>query len=523
MRTYRVHILFVILLSGIFITPDALAQKRLKGKHKKMYAAANELLKQKEYHSAYDTYTRLYMVDSTFMELNLKLGLCLLHMPGKQLKAIKYLEKARYAGLTEAYLNLGIAYHTVEKFDEAIKVFQYYKEKKDKLVDNDEVYRLTKISQEASSRMNSPENVTIKKLSSNINSDYDDYNPFVTAGDTTLFFTSNRHGNVGGKRDATGEFYGDIYYAIRSGYDWMPAKNIGEPVNSPEHDAVAGISPSGNAVVAYKTEEGWAKGQLYTSRETVGYWSDPEIMPTVINSASREDFGSYTGDGRLFYFASDRPGGLGGMDIYRCVKMGNGEWSLPQNLGASINTKYDEDAPFIHADGRTLYFSSDGHNTIGGADIFTATKDDNGFWSIPTNIGYPINTVKNDVQFSIDGTGEIGYIASTRDEAGGDLDIYSVEFLDISVKQTVIKGIIRDAETNQVLSARVTLVDLDTKTLQGIYQSNAKTGKYIMIVKPGENYEMIVELAGYQTQTEFLVFSADDNQFPIELEKKASK
>lgn len=515
-----------IVLMGIFLacqTNVLCAQKGLKAKHKKMYVAATKLLQEKEYHSALENFVRLYYVDSSFMELNMNIGICLLHMPGKELQSLPYLKKAREAGLVEAYFYLGRAYHTAQLFAEAIKVFQYYKEKEGRKVSNDEVYRLTQISQQAEERMKHPENVRIKKLPASVNSDYDDYLPIVTAGDSVLFFTSNRYGNVGGKRDASGTFYGDVYRATRSGWDWTGAVNLGEPVNTPEHDQVVGISANGATVNVYRATEGWARGDIYSTRDVIGYWSDPQKYGANINSAAHEEFCSITADETVLYFSSDRPGGLGGKDIYRCVKMGTGDWSLPQNLGATVNTRYDEDAPFIHADGKTLYFSSNGHGTIGGMDIFHATKGTDGIWSVPENIGYPMNTVGDDVYFSINGTKEIGYLASARDHIGGDMDIYSVEFLDQSVKQLVIKGNITDAQTRENLGARITLVDMDSKVLHGIYQSNASSGKYLMVVAPSKNYKMIVELGGYETQVSFISFSSQDETLPIQLSTKTKQ
>ncbi len=229
-------------------------------------------------------------------------------------------------------------------------------------------------------------------------------------------------------------------------------------------------------------------------------WSEPELLPGEINSDAIETSASISNDEHTVYFSSNREGGYGGMDIWRVKKLPTGEWSKAQNLGSVINTEFDEDSPFIHADGKTLYFISKGHKSMGGYDIFHTKVDDEGKWSKPVNLGYPVNTLANDLNFVMSADKLTGYYSSSAAGGYGGQDLYKINFkLDAEIL-SVVKGGVASNDTSHIpIEAVITLIDKRTKAVQGEYKSNASTGRFIMVVSPGSSYQVVVEAEGYHT------------------------
>jgi len=195
---------------------------------------------------------------------------------------------------------------------------------------------------------------------------------------------------------------------------WIKATNIGPSLNTKRHDATVGLSPDGQQIIIYK------EGDLFYSSSNGNNWNEPVAFTKQINSKFWEPSASISADNKAIYFTSDRKEGFGGSDIWMIKKLPDGEWGIAQNLGSSVNTKYDEDAPFIHPDNKTLYYSSMGHNTMGGYDIFKSTLNIDNSWSPPVNMNYPINTTGDDIYLVLTGDGKHGYFSSFRK---GDLEI----------------------------------------------------------------------------------------------------
>ncbi|MFN3875183.1 MAG: hypothetical protein ACK4L7_04645, partial [Flavobacteriales bacterium] len=252
------------------------------------------------------------------------------------------------------------------------------------------------------------------------------------------------------------------------------------------------------------------------------------LLTERINSKHHEPSASIAPGGDEIYFTSDRPGGYGGRDLYRIRRLPNGEWSLPLNLGSRINTPYDEDAPFIHSDGITLFFSSKGHGTMGGYDIFKATLTDpdmNG-WSEPENMGYPLNTVNDDIYFCLSEDGFTGYFSSERPGGMGMQDIYQVVFPGSQLNYLVARGVVADASEEPV-KARIVLADESGEEVLGVYNTNEGTGRFIMVLEPGRRYRMSVEAPGYaQHRAPLLAMPTDHDgremALDIRLERDAS-
>ncbi|MGZ6540330.1 MAG: TolB family protein, partial [Bacteroidia bacterium] len=247
-----------------------------------------------------------------------------------------------------------------------------------------------------------------------------------------------------------------------------------------------------------------------------------EKLDATINSPKAEEIAAcISSDGSKIYFASNREGGKGGTDLYVSQKLPNGNWGPPQNLGPDINTPFDEDFPNVSADGKVLYFSSNGHTSMGGYDIFKAefNTEINQFAN-PKNVGYPINTPEDNYNFRISSNGRFGYIAALRDGGLGDLDIYRVTLNEVEPNYSVLKGSITSADSTQKLNFAdvfITVTDSKTQEVVGTYLPNQNTGRYVMVLAPG-NYEMSMEANGFQPVSEKIAI-LDKSSFKFEIDK----
>lgn len=268
-----------------------------------------------------------------------------------------------------------------------------------------------------------PRAFVVTNLGEKVNSPSEEYAPVLTEDERLLIFTSRRPaGNLSAQKDAEGNYFEDIFYSNKEQETWTAAQNIGRPVNSPFHDSDLALSADGTQLYLYTDENA---GDILKSEFTKGKWSPPLPMPPPINSPYHESSMSVSSDGRRMFIASDRTGGRGGSDIYLIEKNEAGRWMQPQNLGPTVNTEWDEDSPFIDSDGHTLYFSSTGHNSIGGFDIFR-TKENNAQWSQAENLGVPINTPGHDSYFVSTRDGKRAYFSSVREGGYGKEDIYLI-------------------------------------------------------------------------------------------------
>lgn len=349
-----------------------------------------------------------------------------------------------------------------------------------------------------------PLEIEIENLGGMINTKYPEYAPVMDSSESVLIFTSRRPDTRGGKKDyLSGTYYEDIYVARHDEFGkWLKPESIGDEINTKLHDANVALSPDGKTLLTYKGRQhitAKLAGDLYacTLNADGKSWSKPEKLPEPINSNDLEPSACFTADGQTLYFSSNRPGGYGGIDIYVSVKDGT-KWGEPKNLGPIINTDKDEDAPFIHADGKTLFFGSKGHTNIGGYDIFYSELDEvTGKWKIPENIGYPLNTADNDTYFLWSADATRGYFSSHRKDTYGDKDIYMMKRPGNKKDQVVVKGFVTDSISGMPVDATITVTEHDNNTLIGQFPTDAKTGKYVIPVEQGHDYDLAIESGGY--------------------------
>ncbi len=463
-----------------------------------MLDEARSLMEAGQWSDAYRIYKRLVDVDTTFAEPYYGIGMCEANMPDKHDRAAAHFEAAVKLGSVEGIYQLALTRHRQQRFADEVELLQQYKTKGGREVPDGEVDRQAAMAQTARTLSANPGKLTIRNLGANVNTAAHDYCPLVTADGSTIYFTSRRAGSMGGRQDESGQYYEDIYSSRLMNGMWARAMNVQAPVNSGMQDATVGLSPDGNEMIIYRAGNNQPDGDLYITQRSQGTWSNPQRMTDKINSEAHEPSATISPDGTEIYFTSDRKGGFGGRDLYRIRRLPNGEWSLPLNLGPNINTPYDEDAPFMHSDGTTLFFSSNGHNTMGGFDIFKASllDPDMNVWDKPVNLGCPLNTVNDDIYFCLSQDGRTGFFSSERAGGLGGQDIYEVVFPVSQVEYLLVRGVVTDAE-EAPLKARITLTVPGSDEVYGIYNTNASTGRYVMAVQPGRDYHVIVDAKGY--------------------------
>ncbi|MEK6783216.1 MAG: OmpA family protein [Bacteroidota bacterium] len=327
---------------------------------------------------------------------------------------------------------LGKAYHYDEQFDSAIRFYDRYNRvlarsmNLNKSIKTNEVNRKIFECRNAKIYMTNPVNVVITPLGAKINSEYPDYAPTITEDETQMVFTTRRPDeNLNVKVAADHEYYEDIFYSLKINGEWQQARNIGAPLNTNFHNASVNLSPDGTEMLLYHDSNG---GDLFiSSRDQTQTWSKP-VPLEGINSQYLENSATITEDDKHIYFTSDRPGGYGGTDIYSCELGKSGRWINVENLGPKVNTEKDEDGVFVSAKGKHLYFSSNGFAGMGDLDIYRSTYDSTtSSWLDPVNLGYPINSVENDIYFVLNADEKFAYISSVRDENIGEQDIYKID------------------------------------------------------------------------------------------------
>ena len=495
MRKYILSILFTF---SVFVLMSQYKEYDMHFKQIKLQS--DDEYSYDNYSLALPLYLQLYEIDSTNFEVNYKLGTCIFYSKRNKLESLEYFEKAKQKYI-DSYYFLGRLYRLLQEFDKSLNAFNLYKNSNGIKAYNENIvdFYLAKTIN-AKKMVDVVSEYAVKNIGDKINTAYPEYGAVITSDETKMLFTSRRPGGVGNLKDPNGDYFEDIYISRYQANNWGKAKNVGQPINTASNDATVCLSNDNKTIYLYRTNKMMTGGDIFTSKFENNKFSIPKIIDAEINSEEgAESCASLAPDQKTLYFSSNRPGGYGGKDIYKVVKLPNDKWSKAINLGSIINTPYDEDAPFIQADGVTLYFSSRGHKNMGGYDIFKTIKNEKGKWSFPKNMGSPINSVSDDIFFVVNPEGTAGYFSSNRAGGYGASDIYKVEFPDVFTENLLLKGRVISDTTNLPVKATITIVDYDTKELQGIYRTNATTGKFIMVLLPKRHYKLIVEADGFHS------------------------
>lgn len=350
--------------------------------------------------------------------------------------------------------------------------------------------------------------VTITNLGADVNSAYDEYTPVIAADGSIMLFTSRRPFSEKEVKKGK-ESKETIYLSRNANGKWDAASALGAPINvDGRHTSVLGLSNDGQRMLIYRDDAN-GNGNIWESHLDGIAWSQPELLPAPVNSPYHESTASYSPDGRTLYFVSDRPGGLGGRDIWISTRAADGSWSEPVNPGAAVNTAQDEEGVFIHPDGVTLYFSSKGRSGAGGYDVFKSVRV-NGMWTTAKNLGSPINTSGDDLFFVITASGKKAYYScNAQADSKGKRDLYEITFTpvdktvaDRGPKLTLLKGLVLDSLTHQPVQAKISVFDNEKNTLVAEVNSNSASGQYLVSLPSGTNYNITVSAPGYLFHSE---------------------
>lgn len=458
--------------------------------------------------------------------INFNLGLCYLKNfnEADKVKALPYLEKAvtnvspRYVPFdpkedrapVEAWYYLGKAQHNDYQFDQASESFNKFKSFiNDKHFLWNEINKNLKMANYAKIAVMNPVNIKSTNLGGKLNGFYPDFSPVIRIDESAVYFTSRRlredSSNYEIYDPIDGMLYEDLYVAFNEGdSSWSEAYPLN--INTDQHEATINLSVDGQTLYIYKDIKG--NGELFKSElldDSAGFetWSEPEKLGSDINTKAYETHVTVTPDGKRLYFVSDRDGGYGGKDIYYCNLLPTGDWALSQNAGPILNTEFNEDGVFMHPDGKTMYFSSDGHNSMGGYDIMFSVLTDSG-WTKPKNIGYPINSVDDDVFFVTTPDGKRAYYSSFKEEGYGEKDIYMIELIDAEeIALTLYRGEFTFVDRYVPPSgAQVTIINNYTGEQVGVYVPRQRDGQFSAILEPNHSYHFIYEADAYETYEE---------------------
>jgi len=493
---------------------------------------------------ALEYYLRAYEFNPDNAILNMRIGECYLNTPRVD-KAVEYLEKAVELNVPtlKVYYLLGEAYQQNYRFDEAIEQFNFYRQSltpQEVIQQRASIDRRIAECNHAKHLINAPLRVFIDNMGSAVNSEFDDYSPVLSPDGKIIYFTSRRPLGRNPRSDRNDhKYFENIFVTRKVGEQWTTAELLEGKVNSRTHEATAGILPDGKTLYVYRGDKG---GDLFESHFEKDRWGKPRKLPRALRSPGTQETSIvFTSDGNRAYFISDRPGGFGGKDIWTSSRNERGRWSEPVNLGTTVNTEYDEESLYLAPDDVTLYFSSQGHNSMGGFDIFR-TVFRNGRWTRPENLGYPINSPADDLFFVMGPDEKTAWFSTMRIDNYGGSDIYQVTFLGpekplflpvasdliaaslrppkinmmesemeiVTVPMTILRGRVIDDKTEEPVNAVIELYDNETEALLAEFSSGAETGEYVISLPGGKNYAIAVQAEDYLFHSENMNISESE-------------
>lgn len=494
----------------------------------KLYERAMETLYQGKNDAAMNGLEQALKEDGAFLEAHLVLAdlmsnidLVSMEENGEPSRHYRDEAKRHYRAVVEskrnffapAWVNLGKLELYDRNYDEAIKCFETYLELDKRESENElDAKRCLKTARFRKEALAHPVPFDPQNLGAAVNSRDDEYLPSLTADGQTLVFT--RRFPRKATTTANTKEEEDLYVSTLANGQWSLAERMPEPVNSTDNEGAQCISQDGRIMfyTACNRNDGGGRCDLYMCVNKSGRWSKPRNLGSAVNSGAWEGQPTFSIDGRTLYFVSNRKGGHGGMDIWKTTFDG-GQWTEPENLGPEINTEFDEMSPFIHFDDRTLYFSSNRPEGMGGFDLFVAKRGDDDRWGTPTNLGYPINTEGDDNNLIVSADGRTAIFASDRQGGQGKMDLYSFE-LPVESRPTVaicFKGRVSNAKDGQPVASDIRIVDLASGTTVANTSSDGKSGTYIVSLPAGKDYAFHVAANGFLFHSQNVV-NVNENQ-----------
>ncbi|MFN8276886.1 MAG: OmpA family protein [Chitinophagales bacterium] len=493
---------FLFLLIACSITASTFAQsvtyERASKRAKDRYDAGNNFYAFGRYAEA-DSMLKLALEsERNFIEAHWLLGNIYLENQRNNAGAVTELKKVEELNPQhDRYLikKIGHALFNNGQYDEAKTYYQKFRAQHGIMPEDEvEADQMIRNADFAKKAVSSPVAFKPENLGPAVNSTEDDYMPALTADQHWLYFT--RMERIGRAVDE------NIFISENRHGVWTLAEPISEAINTLQYNEGAhSISQSGRYLFFTSCNRPESNGgcDIYFSKRTGNDWDRGKNLNRPINSAAWETQPYLAGDGRTLFFVSNRNGGYGGADIYMTQLGDDGKWSEPQNLGPNINTKFDEERPFIHPDGFSLYFASKGHDGMGGSDLFVSRKQADGTWGTPINLGYPINTSGDELGLYVTPDGINAYFSSEQPDTKGGLDIYRFA-LPENVRPyptCYVKGVVSDAQSKAALGSKLQFIDLQSGLIYTTGSSDPKTGEYLVTLPTGKNYACQISKDGY--------------------------
>jgi flagellar motor protein MotB len=486
----KIFILFLLVLSNVVY-----AQSNSSGNKQaqKAYQAASQSISYKFYDKAIEQLKEAVSLDNKFVAAYQQMGDVYRKLSDYKNAKISYAKVIELDPdfLPLTYFGLGESELLTGDYQNALVHLQKYstfplQESSKKMVE-----KLIADCHFSLQAIKNPVNFQPKNIGRNINTKEQEYLPVVTADEKLLIFTRQTNRNE------------DFYKSTQTDSSWSASEPLSSAINTISYNEGAQcISPDGMYMffTGCNRPDGLGRCDIYLSKREGKNWSAPFNIGAPVNTPGWESQPSLTADGKTLYFVSTRPGGKGGYDIWKSDLKGDGSWTIPTNLGPSINTAYDEQSPFIHADGQTLYFSSNGWPGLGNKDLYISRADSAGKnWSKPQNLGYPINTFGEESGLTISSNGKTAFFASDQKGGFGGLDIYSFQLPEPlrPEKVTYVKGTIFDAESKEAIEGKIQIINLITD--QVIYDdvSDYETGEFLATMTIGKTFGLNVSKEGY--------------------------
>jgi OOP family OmpA-OmpF porin len=519
-------ILAVVFLALSFFS--SLGQSTLSSTNKKaieLYTEADNFRVRGQYGQAVNLLLEALEKDKNFQEAYFRLGITFksmrefaksteIFLKGLQVTRDPKRQKAFYFELGDNYLRQGNYQKALDFLNGYLDSEMLNKPKMDQaqLWKRNAEYGLRNIKNEVQ--------FNPRQLSDSVNRFKMQYFPVLTADEQELIFTRRL-----GASDQDDE---DLVISKRKeNGEWGTPISISKNINSEFNEGTCTISADGRQLIFTSCigRRGYGNCDLFASYKNGDEWTVPVNMGPQINSVAWESQPSLSADGRVIYFVSDRRGGLGNKDLYFSYKLDDGKWTKAENLGPNINTPYDEFSPFIHTNGRTLYFTSNGRPGFGGYDIFKSERE-NSQWTEPVNFGYPVNNHEDQFSLFITANGEHGYYSHEEGFQYNATRIYEItvpEELRVKFKSNVVKGTVRDRKTKAPLKSKVELFNIQTNELVSVVSSDSLTGKYLMVLTQGADYALYVSAQNYLFKSLNFNYENEAVSKPIEIDVDLDK
>lgn len=508
----KVKISAILLLLTFIFTETSFSQKyhTTSSKALKAYKLGQTSFDYIDYPNAEHFFNQAIQADSDFFEAYMMLGELLAKQKRYSEAALNYQKAVRIDSLAWPQVFFALANSELYSGDysRALVHYKVYLQQKNILEKNRELSEKNKNNCEfAITAMKNPVPFNPVSAGDGINTSDDEYWPSITVDGQTLMFTRQTKPEKSnqGRNSYSQE---DFYISYLKDRKWQTAVNAGAPLNTGQNEGAQSLSSDGTYMyfTACERPGGLGSCDIFFSALLNGKWSIPVNLGSPVNTRYWETQPSVNATGKMLFFSSNRPGGSGGKDLWYSVYKQNGKWSVPKNLGKTINTSGDEISPFIHFDGRTLYFSSDGRPGMGGLDIYYSRMDDDTTWSEPVNLGYPINTFNDEMGLTIESGGQLAYFSSQREPNEGK-NIYTFQLYDAVRPDPVayLKGNVTDKLTGKMLIADYELVNLSTgKTIVSNFTDD--NGNFLVCLPSGFNYGLSVSKKGYLFYSENFMF-----------------